>query len=449
MKKLVLLICITFIVIITFYKNYIYPTLRVASGYTAKYVCSSTFLSNITEDNIKNALDLFLVKNVKYEIDKDQKLVKTSLFGIAKREAVYYNNGISCGCLLKYADTIPANITERKIVENNDANSSELHWPQGNKLHDSIPNFINKKRLDSILQNSLAANTKTLAITVAYNNFLVGEAYNSGVDAETRLLGWSMTKSIGNALFGILNKTKKIDIYKETGISEWQGDGRKSITTNNLLQMSGGLQWEENYFRLSDVTKMLFLNQDFPAYEIQPNLENKPNEKWLYSSGSSNILSDILRMNFSNHENYLRFPYDSLFQQINMKSALIELENKGNYALSSYAWATARDWTRFGLLYLYKGNWFGKEIFTPQWATYSTTPSTTSNGVYGAQFWLNYSGEKVPSINRDAFYEDGFGGQRILIIPSRNLVITVLSGNQSNFNFDEFYSHIVSCFDNE
>jgi len=109
MKKLFLLICITFIVIITFYKNYIYPTLRVASGYTAKYVCSSTFLSNITEDNIKNALDLFLVKNVKYEIDKDQKLVKTSLFGIAKREAVYYNNGISCGCLLKYADTIPEN----------------------------------------------------------------------------------------------------------------------------------------------------------------------------------------------------------------------------------------------------------------------------------------------------------------------------------------------------
>lgn len=127
---------------------------------------------------------------MKYEINKYQKSVKASIFGIAKREAVYYNNGISCGCFLKYDDTLSVNNLKENLIESSETTVLDMYCPQGDKLHDSIPSFINKKRLDSILQNTLATNSKTLAITVAYKNFLVGEAYNNGVDVETRLLGF-------------------------------------------------------------------------------------------------------------------------------------------------------------------------------------------------------------------------------------------------------------------
>ncbi len=178
----------------------------------------------------------------------------------------------------------------------------------------------------------------------------------------------------------------------------------------------------------------------------QSKAKEEPNQKWLYSSGTTNILSKIMRSKFDSYDEYLSFPYDSLFHQINMKSAIIELDNNGNHLLSSYGWANARDWTRFGLLYLNNGNWFGKQIFSEKWVEYSTTPALKSNGKYGAQIWLNTFGEKLPSVPHDAYYENGFGGQRILIIPSKNIVITILSGNQNDFDFDLFYKNVLSCF---
>jgi CubicO group peptidase (beta-lactamase class C family) len=142
----------------------------------------------------------------------------------------------------------------------------------------------------------------------------------------------------------------------------------------------------------------------------------------------------------------IAFPYDSLFNVLGMKSAVIEMDNAGNLVYSSYGWATARDWTRFGLLYLREGNWFGRQVFTREWAKYSVQQAPASNGVYGAQIWLNASRE-MPSVPTDAYYESGYGGQRVLIIPSMNLVIVLMSGRQKDFDFDGFYGKVLGCFE--
>ena len=94
----------------------------------------------------------------------------------------------------------------------------------------------------------------------------------------------------------------------------------------------------------------------------------------------------------------------------------------GNYIGSSYAWATTRDWAKFGLLYLYHGNWNGVQVLDPSWVDFTKKPSVGSAGVYGGHFWLN-AGGKFPDVPKDMFSCNGFQGQRVWIIPSKDLVI--------------------------
>jgi CubicO group peptidase (beta-lactamase class C family) len=258
-----------------------------------------------------------------------------------------------------------------------------------------------------------------------------------------------MTKTMSNALIGNLVKHGLADISKPAPVPAWSGDDRKNITLNNLLQMSSGLDWEENYGKLSSVTRMLYLEPDMVAFSLQPPLRSAPDEEWVYSSGTSNILSGIIRSSLPSDEAYFAFPYDSLYDAIGMKSAVLETDAAGNYVFSSYCWATARDWTRFGLLYLNKGNWLGKPVFTEEWADYSTTPAKAANKRYSAQIWLNAADNPdMKTAPPDAYYEDGFGGQRVLIIPSRDLVIVMLSGQQKDFEFDYILPELLSCFKN-
>jgi len=105
-----------------------------------------------------------------------------------------------------------------------------------------------------------------------------------------------------------------------------------------------------------------------------------------------------------------------------MHSMTLEADLAGNYVASAYAWATTRDWAKYGLLYLNKGNWNGEQIISEDWVKYTSTPTNTSEGIYGAQFWLNAGGH-LPDVPKDMFMADGYQGQRVMIIPSMDLVI--------------------------
>jgi len=421
------------------------PSLKVATGYTSKYVCSHTFLSNIDQKNIENALDFFPVNFVQYSIDHENKKVKSSFLGfLAKKEASYFENGRSCGCILateKPKDFLPKSTT---IASENRTDS--LFWPLGDKTAHFLPKYVDIFELNRFLDSVLTERSSIYSILIANKNTLITEKYQDGINKNTRLLGWSMTKTITNALYGIMENKKLKNIDEKANIREWELDNRKNITVNNLLQMSSGLKWTEDYTKLSSVTRMLYLEKDFSSYAESFSTESNPNNTWNYASGTTNILSEIMRGRFKDYQDYLAFPYDNLFKKINMDSAILETDNAGNYVLSSYCWATARDWTKFGLLYLNKGNWLGEQIFSPDWVKYSTTPGSASNGIYGAQLWLNQSHNNLPSVPSDAYFEKGFGGQRILIIPSMDLVITVMSGREKDFDFDMFYSKVLSFF---
>ena len=286
-------------------------------------------------------------------------------------------------------------------------------------------------------------NKRTRSVIVIYKDKIIAEKYDTGFDKNSKILGWSMTKSITATLFGILEKQKNFNIYQPAPIAEWANDERKKITTNDLLHMNSGLEWEEDYGAISDVTKMLFQAEDMTRAQLEKPLAFQPNTHWNYSSGTTNLLSGILRKQFKTHQEYLDFWYAALIDKIGMHSMLVETDMAGNYVGSSYGWATTRDWAKFGLLYLHQGNWNGEQLFKPSWAKYVATPTNTSNGRYGGQFWLNASG-RFPDAPKDLYFASGFQGQMVAIFPSHDLVIVRMGLKEDpEFDFNGLLGGIV------
>jgi CubicO group peptidase (beta-lactamase class C family) len=165
---------------------------------------------------------------------------------------------------------------------------------------------------------------------------------------------------------------------------------------------------------------------------------------WSYSSGTSNILSNIIRAKFrGNQIDYFNFPRRALFDKIGMQSAVIEPDPSGTFVGSSFSYATARDWARFGLFYLNDGVWEGERILPEGWVKYTSTPTPKApQGQYGAHFWLN-AGEdekgknrRWPDLPKDFYYASGFEGQSVVIIPSYNMVIVRLGNTQKREAWD-------------
>ena len=199
--------------------------------------------------------------------------------------------------------------------------------------------------------------------------------------------------------------------------------------------MSGGLEFDERSGPVvSDVNRMLLRSRDTAAYALARPLRYAPGSHWEYSSGTTNIISRIIRDNVGGSvEDYHAFPRQALFDKIGMDSAVMEVDAAGTFVGSSFMYATARDWARFGLLYLHDGVWEGERILPPGWVSYSAMPSSTAPlGRYGAHFWTNGGNtttnktkplEKLPP---NTFYAAGYEGQYLVIIPSRKLIVVRL-----------------------
>jgi CubicO group peptidase (beta-lactamase class C family) len=210
--------------------------------------------------------------------------------------------------------------------------------------------------------------------------------------------------------------------------------------------MNTGLSWEEDYSKVSDVTKLLYLTENVVAEAIDNPLEYKIGEHWCYSSGTSNLVSGLIRKQFATLDEYLDFPYQALFQKIGMNSAIIETDESGNYIGSSYMYATAKDWAKYGLLYLHRGKIGDEQLFNPEWTDFSFSETENSEGIYGAHFWINKRNLAYPDVPVDLYSANGYQGQRIFIIPSKDVVVVRLGLNQ-DVNFNHFLKGILDAIE--
>lgn len=408
----------------------------IITAYSAKNTCSCIFLSNRTlEDVRKNELASFPLRLGSVKVDKGSRTVTSNVFGLAERKAIYRER---LGC------TIVSEIEEDELRNQTATpppppahHQDTIAWPAGN-LTDGVRPPVDAEKIKAVLDEAFSEPTadkkrRTRAVVVVYDGNIIAERYADGIDATTKLTGWSMAKSITNALVGVLVKQGKLSLEEAAPINGWQLDSRKAITLNHLMQASSGLEWTEVYSGPSSATNMLFKKRDAGLYAAESRLVHQPGVDFYYSSGTTNIISRIIR-NTVGDSAYYAFPYQEVFYKIGMYNTVLEPDAGGTFVGSSFAFAPARDWARFGLLYLNDGLWNGERILPEGWVEYTTTPAPAAErGEYGAQFWLNAgapgneSNRYFPELPTDLFWADGYEGQNVFILPSKKLVAVKLS----------------------
>lgn len=445
MKK-ALKITLVLIAILAIVVAFNYSRLNIISGYSAKNMSSSVFVADrtvaFTDTTDNNFGPINIAEDV---VDRANKSASASVYGFMERTAVW-RKGLGSVLIDDEYD-----VSQETPVPHRTNIARMSPYPYGNmKQKDTTFSNIDYTKIKDAVNYAFAKEEgedikKTRAVLILYKDQIIAEQYATGFNKDSKLLGWSMTKSLVSTMYGILQYQGKLNVQDKAPIEAWSTDERNQITIHNLLQMNSGLEWEENYEKISDVTKMLFLEKDMTQSQAKKPLAGTPNETWNYSSGTSNLLSGILRKQFLRHQDYLNFPYDDFIDKIGMHSMLIEADMKFNYVGSSYAWANTRDWAKFGLLYLHRGNWNGTQLFDDSWVDYVTEPTPTSEGRYGAHFWLNAGGFH-PDVPKDMYSANGYQGQRVYIIPSKDLVVVRFGlAGSSGMDFNKFLSKISSA----
>jgi CubicO group peptidase (beta-lactamase class C family) len=445
MKKFLKIFAVLLLIALVYLRIEIYPQLDLISGFSAKSVASGHFIDGRSLETIQQGdNDIDKIDWATNKIDEKQRFVTSSVYGLKTRKAIY-RDGLGATLINDDFDVskpyeVPFRAWKNQLINNKP-------FPYGQNNHkDTIFSNIDYAKLNAAVANAFdkkgEKNKRTRSVIVIYKDKIIAEKYTDGFDKNSKILGWSMTKSLTVTYFGILQKQGKLDIMKPAPIAAWQNDERSKITINDLLHMNSGLEWEEDYGKISDVTKMLFIAEDMTKSQIDKPFVGKPYNTWNYSSGTTNLLSGILRKQFKTHQEYLDFWYSALIDKIGMNSMVVETDMAGNFVGSSYGWATTRDWAKFGLLYLHKGNWNGEQLFDESWEKYVSTPTNSSNGKYGAHFWLNANGD-FPDVPRDFYRCSGYQGQMVAIFPSQDLVI-VRMGLSEEFDFNGFLSGVIS-----
>lgn len=436
-KRILLLIAVVIILVIVIN----YPKLNIISGYSAKNTSSSVFLANRTLAFTDSTDNNFSPVNLATDkVNLEEKYATASTLGLLTRKAVY-REGLGSVLTIKGHDLSDNSLIPKRLSPND-----STAYPYGNAPQkDTVFANVDYNKLNDKVASLFNQWNKTRAVVVIYKDQIISEKYADGFNKDSRILGWSMTKSIMSTVFGVMQYQGKMDVKEKASIHAWQNDDRKEITIHNLLQMNSGLEWDENYDGISDVTKMLFLQEDMTKMQINKPFVGKPNETWNYSSGTTNLLSGILRQKLGSQQEYLDYWYREFIDKIGMNSMVVETDLAGNYVGSSYGWATPRDWGKFGLLYLHRGNWNGEQIFAPEWTDYVADPTPNSNGTYGAQFWLN-ANRQFKDLPKNMFYADGYQGQFVFVFPDQDLVVVRMG--LDGFYINDFLKDILGSIKN-
>lgn len=425
----------------------------IMSGYSAKAACSCVFNSGRSlQDVVANELSILPLNFTSVTINNKDSSATASVFGFAIKKAIF-RRGLGCTLLNQSNEKVLRN-TQFIPTQSSGIIPDSVEWPLGNKnLFSSQSSYDSSSLHQAFAYAFTASGNKskygTRSLIVVHHGKIIKEQYVKGYTPDMPQTGWSMSKSITNALIGILVKDGKLTVDQNNLFAEWAKDDRKNITLGNLLNANSGLAWKEVYNLPSPATKMLYGQDDMPRFAMNFPLDEKPGTHFKYSSGTSNMLSGIIRQKAG--AGYYNFVYDKLFNKIGMHSAIMEPDAGGTFVGSSYCFASARDWARFGLLYLNDGMINGERILPEGWVKYTTTPAVGAlKGEYGAQFWLN-AGEPgnptnrtYPDVPTDCFFAEGYQGQQVFIIPGYDAVIVRLSlQNTTEFDENKFIAEVL------
>jgi CubicO group peptidase (beta-lactamase class C family) len=408
--------------------------IRVGSGYSAKIVCSNVFLAGRDARQVL-AVDVQapghpLLRLMQVSVDRNRGTVSAGLLGVLGKSVAIARDGVGCasvpdGNLSKARQT---KLRAEPIALPQDPTSQDALWPDGERVDASQDPVISK-----LLDDAALTGTGMRAVVVVKNGRIVAERYGDGFSQKTPLLGWSMTKTVNAAIVGTLVKDGKMAVTNQGLFGPWKADGRAAISLADMMAMSSGLQFNEDYGDVADVTRMLYLEPDMAGFAASKPLAGEVGKVFSYSSGTAVMLSRLWQNAIGDKDKALAWPRTALFEPLGMHSAVLETDEQGTFVGSSYLYASARDWARFGQFLLQGGVWNGNAILRAGFVDWMREPAPASK-VYGkGQLWIEGPGDEekpgagvAAGLPKDTYWMEGHDGQTVTIIPSEQLVVVRL-----------------------
>ncbi|GGY18029.1 serine hydrolase [Rhodanobacter panaciterrae] len=411
--------------------------LQVATASVAQTLCADVFVSGLAPDRVfaENIAPMqgmrILLPHLRYAVDTTQRTVTAQWHGRFTSVATYYPG---YGCALPTMTPDAATLQAAREV----ASAATTSAPPVVNTDPAIVDALTR----AFAEPASGPHRNVHAIVVLHDGKLIAERYAAGVHPDTPQLGYSMSKSVVNALLGILVRQGKLDMHAPAPVPSWSApaDPRHAITLDQLSRMTSGLDLTEDDSGFDPVSTMLFLQKDMATYAAHAALRIPPGTQWEYTSGNTLILGSILRDTVGGGApGLIRFARRELFDPLGMQHVLMEFDGAQTLVGSTRIYASARDWARFGQLYLDDGMLDGRRILPEGWSAYVS--KQTLDSIYGAGFWTNTGtaadgSHIITGMPGDAYFASGMNGQRIVIVPSRRLVIVRLGSTLDPPNFD-------------
>jgi CubicO group peptidase (beta-lactamase class C family) len=323
----------------------------------------------------------------------------------------------------------PANLTSML------PHAESTPWPMGDAPDpDGYPEDVDTSKIDAAVEAAFGdPDAHTAAFVALHRGKIIAEQYAPGIHKDMQLESWSMGKSITGTLVGMLVHEGHFELDDQAPIEEWKSpdDPRREITIRHLMNMSSGLKCSgrkesRNTWELGVADHVWPYHEAINAFDFMLNrpLEHAPNTVGRYRNSDPLSLGAIVRRTVeAQGEEYLSWPQRALFDKIGIRKQIMETDLWGNFILTGFDYGTARNWARLGQLYLQEGVWNGERLLAEGWAEFVNTPAPAwDSPEYGGQVWLNRAGTE-PNLPADAFWFGGFGLQRVIVVPSLELVV--------------------------
>jgi CubicO group peptidase (beta-lactamase class C family) len=417
--------------------------LALATGLGAKLACSGHYLSGFDNARIADDLATYSTLTRLLEIRTGPRNGVEAHMPGGPAAVARYRPGL--GCTLEYASDSPldAVVVERPKIDATRA------WPAGAQAGPV------DARVAALLSDMLAADNAggldTRALLVVQDGRLLAEAYAPGISKDTPLLGWSMGKSVIAILVGRLQALGRLSMAEQNLFPAWSADARTEITVENLLQMTSGLDFTEDYVPGSDATRMLFSSPSASDVAMQSPLVHPPGSFFAYSSGTTNLLARLVYERVgASAQAQMDFIADELGTPLALEGTTLEPDASGVAVGSSFVYAPARDWARFGLLLLDGGKINGQRLLSEDWVVRATEPNHSDNDPrYGYQLWLNGGGRELrwPSLPAESYAMQGNRSQFVMVLPIQRAVVVRLGWSAGEYPVDANVSRIAAALE--
>lgn len=290
---------------------------------------------------------------------------------------------------------------------------------------------------------------QTTSFLIIKNDSIWHESYFDIGSKTSKTNSFSVAKSIVTSALGKaidLGMIQSLDAKVINYLPELTGTFAKEVTVGDLASMASGLHWDENYYGPTSVTTQAYFKTDLRKLMLSLPIDTKPGENFKYQSGDTQLLAMVLEK--ATKMTLADFVSKYFWQPMGMEQdALWQIDHDGDGIEKAYCCvaSNARDFARFGKLYLHNGAWNGQQIIANDYIQKSTNPRFENSPQYGYGWWLsNYK-------NKHIYYMRGHLGQFVIVIPEYDLIIVRLGHlkglqTESDPHSNDLYIYIDETF---